>query len=94
MPQRRVSQVQDVGLLQRRPEVGGEEALEEEGDESGSCLRQHVADALWELAGRYEVGLWYECGGPLWNLEYVCGVVANGVRLYQLNCFISRRVLT
>jgi hypothetical protein len=32
-------------------------------EEVGGCLRQQAADALWELAGRFEVGLWYECGG-------------------------------
>ena len=50
-------------------------------EDAGGCIRQQVADALWELAGRFEVGLWYECGGPSWNLECVCGVVVNGVRL-------------
>ncbi len=29
-------------------------------EEAGGCIRQQVADALWELAGRFEVGLWYE----------------------------------
>jgi hypothetical protein len=29
-------------------------------EEAGGCIRQQVADALWELSGRFEVGLWYE----------------------------------
>jgi len=29
-------------------------------EEAGGCIKQQVADALWELAGRFEVGLWYE----------------------------------
>jgi hypothetical protein len=29
-------------------------------EDVGGCIRQQVADTLWELAGRYEVGLWYE----------------------------------
>lgn len=28
--------------------------------EWGGCLPQAVADALWELAGRYDVEVWYE----------------------------------
>jgi len=57
------------------------------GDEDvGGCIRQQVADALWELAGRYEVGLWYECGGPSWYPECTCGVVVNGVRLPRPYC--------
>jgi len=51
------------------------------GDEDADgCLRQQVADALWELAGRYEVGLWYE------QRSDFCGIVVNGVRLYQPRC--------
>lgn len=49
----------------------------------GRYIRQPVADALWELADRYEVGLWYEyrnCIAP--NLcAVICGVEINGVRL-------------
>jgi len=29
-------------------------------EEADGCIKQQVADALWELAGRFEVGLWYE----------------------------------
>jgi hypothetical protein len=30
------------------------------GEEAGGCIRQQVADALWELADRFDVGVWYE----------------------------------
>jgi hypothetical protein len=49
-------------------------------EDVGGCIRQQVADALWELAGRFEVGLWYEQRGDF------CGIVVNGVRLYQPRC--------
>ncbi len=56
----------------------------------GGCIRQQVADALWELAGRYEVGVWYDVkmvGFPYPNRRIVtCGIVVNGVRLDQPNC--------
>ena len=29
-------------------------------EEAGGCIRQQVADALWELSGQHDVGLWYE----------------------------------
>jgi len=48
-----------------------------------------VADALWELAGRYDVGLWYEyrrVGAGVDQYDVFCGVVVNGVRLYQPYC--------
>jgi len=38
-------------------------------EDVGGCIKQQVADALWELAGRFEVGLWYGCGA-----EAVSGV--------------------
>jgi hypothetical protein len=49
-------------------------------EEAGGCIRQQVADALWELAGRFDVGVWYE------QRDNFCGVVVNGVRLYQPRC--------
>jgi len=58
-------------------------------EEAGDCIRQQVADALWELAGRFEVGLWYEYRRVgMWVDQYdvFCGVVVNGVRLYQPHC--------
>jgi len=58
-------------------------------EEAGGCIRQQVADALWELAGRYDVGLWYEyvrMGVGVNQYDVFCGVVVNGVRLYQPYC--------
>jgi hypothetical protein len=48
-----------------------------------------VADALWELAGRFEVGLWYEyVRVGTWSRQFdvFCGVVVNGVKLDQPHC--------
>jgi hypothetical protein len=45
-----------------------------------------VADALWELSGRYDVGLWYEyvrVGAWSRQFDVFCGVEINGVRLDQ-----------
>jgi len=58
-------------------------------EDVGGCIRQQVADALWELSGRFEVGLWYEyVRVGVWVNQYdvFCGVVVNGVRLYQPHC--------
>jgi hypothetical protein len=58
-------------------------------EEAGRCIRQQVADALWELSGKYDVGLWYEyVRVGVWVNQYdvFCGVVVNGVRLYQPHC--------
>jgi hypothetical protein len=58
-------------------------------EEVGGCIRQQVADALWELAGQYEVGLWYEyvrVGAGVNQYDVLCGVVVNGVKLYQPHC--------
>jgi len=58
-------------------------------EDVGGCIRQQVADALWELAGRFEVGLWYEyvrVGTWLHQFDVFCGVVVNGVRLDQPQC--------
>jgi hypothetical protein len=58
-------------------------------EEAGGCIRQQVADALWELAGRFEVGVWYEyvrVGAGVNLYDVFCGVVVNGVRLYQPHC--------
>jgi hypothetical protein len=57
-------------------------------EEVGGCIRQQVADALWELSGRYKVGLWYEyvkVGAGVNQYDVFCGVVVNGVKLYQLH---------
>jgi len=58
-------------------------------EEVGGCIRQQVADALWELADRFDVGVWYEYRRVgVWVNQYdvFCGVVVNGVRLSQPYC--------
>jgi len=58
-------------------------------EEVGGCIRQQVADALWELSGRFEVGVWYEyrrVGMGVNQYDVFCGVVVDGVRLYQPHC--------
>jgi hypothetical protein len=58
-------------------------------EEAGGCIRQQVADALWELAKKYDVGVWYEyVRVGVWVDQYdvFCGVVVNGVKLYQPHC--------
>jgi len=58
-------------------------------EEAGGCIRQQVADALWELSGKYDVGVWYEhvrVGVGVNQYDVYCGVVVNGVRLYQPHC--------
>jgi hypothetical protein len=58
-------------------------------EEVGGCLRQQVADALWELSGQHDVGVWYEyvrVGVGVKQYDVFCGVVVDGVRLYQPQC--------
>ncbi|NAZ35116.1 MAG: hypothetical protein GU356_12710 [Pyrobaculum sp.] len=58
-------------------------------EDVGGCLRQQVADALWELSEKYDVGMWYEYRRVgTWTNQYdvFCGVVVNGIRLYQPQC--------
>jgi hypothetical protein len=58
-------------------------------EDVGGCIRQQVADALWELSGRYDIGLWYEyvrVGVGVNQYDVFCGVVVNGVRLSQPYC--------
>jgi hypothetical protein len=58
-------------------------------DEEVGCLKQNVADALWELSGKYDVGVWYEyvrVGVGVNQYDVFCGVVVNGVRLDQPYC--------
>jgi hypothetical protein len=58
-------------------------------EEVGGCIRQPVAEALWELSGKYEVGLWYKyvrVGVGVKQYDVFCGVVVNGVKLYQPHC--------
>jgi hypothetical protein len=58
-------------------------------EEVGGCIKQQVADALWELAGRFDVGVWYEyvrVGVGVNLYDVFCGPVVNGVKLYQPHC--------
>jgi hypothetical protein len=58
-------------------------------EEAGGCIRQPVANALWELSGRFDVGVWYEyrrVGMGINRYDVFCGVVVNGVRLDQPQC--------
>ena len=58
-------------------------------EDAGGCIRQQVADALWELSEKYDIGVWYEYRRVgMWVNQYdvFCGVVVNGVRLYQPHC--------
>jgi hypothetical protein len=58
-------------------------------EDVGGCIRQQVADALWELSGKYDVGVWYEYRRVgMWINQYdvFCGVVVNGVELDQPQC--------
>jgi hypothetical protein len=58
-------------------------------EEAGGCIRQQVADALWELSGQHDVGVWYEyvrVAAGVNQYDVFCGVVVNGVKLYQPHC--------
>jgi hypothetical protein len=58
-------------------------------EDVGGCIRQQVADALWELSEKYEVGLWYEyvkVGVGVNQYDVFCGAVVNGVKLFQPHC--------
>jgi hypothetical protein len=60
-------------------------------EEAGGCIKQQVADALWELSERHDVGLWYrkvtEKVGMFRYETYVyCGPIINGIELDQPHC--------
>jgi len=58
-------------------------------EDVGGCIRQQVADALRELSGKYDVGVWYEyvrVGTWSHQFDVFCGVVVNGVKLDQPYC--------
>jgi hypothetical protein len=68
---------------------GAKERWRRRDEEAGGCIRQQVADALWELSGKYDVGLWYEyvrVGAWSHQFDVFCGVVVDGVRLDQPYC--------
>jgi hypothetical protein len=73
----------------RRWEVGERWRKKKRDEEVGGCIRQQVADALWELSGKYDVGVWYEyvrVGTWSHQFDVFCGVVVNGVKLDQPHC--------
>jgi hypothetical protein len=73
----------------RRWEVEERWRKKKRDEDVGGCIRQQVADALWELSGRFEVGLWYEyvrVGMGINQYDVFCGVVVDGVRLDQPHC--------
>jgi hypothetical protein len=59
-------------------------------EEADGCIKQQVADALWELADRFDVGVWYrrveERRGIRYEVHVYCGPVVNGVELGQPHC--------
>ena len=60
-------------------------------EETGGCIRQQVADALWELAEKHDVGVWYrrveeKVGMLRYEVRVYCGPVVNGVELGQPHC--------
>jgi hypothetical protein len=60
------------------------------GEDAGGCIKQQVADALWELSDRFDVGVWYrrveEKVGIRYEVHVYCGPVVNGVELDQPHC--------
>ncbi len=59
------------------------------GEKAGGCIKQQVADALWELSEKHDVGVWYEYRRVgMWVNQYdvYCGPVVNGVELGQPHC--------
>jgi len=60
--------------------------------EWGGCLSQAMADALWELSGRYDVGVWYEyrvANPPCMFaclLTKECYLIINGMKLSVPYC--------
>ncbi len=68
---------------------GAKERWRRRDEEAGGCLRQAVAETLWELSGRFDVGVWYEyvrVGAWSHQFDVFCGVVVNGVELDQPYC--------
>ncbi len=59
-------------------------------EDAGGCIKQQVADALWELSDRFDVGVWYgrveEKVGIRYEVHIYCGPVVNGVELDQPQC--------
>jgi hypothetical protein len=60
-------------------------------EDAGGCIKQQVADALWELSERgVDVGVWYrrveEKVGIRYEVHVYCGPVVNGVEFDQPQC--------
>jgi hypothetical protein len=60
-------------------------------EEVDGCLRQAVVDALWELSGKYDVGVWYKrveekVGMLRYEVRVYCGPIINNVELGQPHC--------
>ncbi len=60
-------------------------------EEAGGCIKQQVADALWELSDRFDVGVWYrrveeKVGMFRHKVHVYCGPVVNDVELNQPHC--------
>jgi len=60
-------------------------------EDVGGCIKQQVADALWELAEKHDVGVWYKkvtekVGMFRHEVHVYCGPVVNGVELDQPHC--------
>jgi hypothetical protein len=74
----------------RKKWEAGERWRRRRDEEAGGCIRQQVADALWELADRFDVGVWYrrveEKVGIRYEVHVYCGPVVNGVELDQPQC--------
>jgi hypothetical protein len=51
-----------------------------------AVLRRWRLTLFGNLPAGFEVGLWYECGGPKWYPECICGVAVNGVKLDWSYC--------
>jgi hypothetical protein len=79
-----------VHLRDRRTWEAKEKWRRRRGEEAGGCIKQQVADALWELSDRFDVGVWYgkvtERVGIRYEVHVYCGLVVNGVELDQPHC--------
>jgi hypothetical protein len=68
----------------------GEKWRRRRDEEAGGCIKQQVADALWELSGCFDVGVWYrrveERRCIRYEVHVYCGVEINGVELDQPQC--------
>ncbi len=74
----------------RRTWEAGERWRRRRDEEAGGCIKQ-VADALWELSDRFDVGVWYrrveeKVGMLRHEVHGNCGPVVNGVELDQPQC--------